>query len=182
MPRFTLALVAAAAAFAAATQAGAQPAPAPAPAAPAAVPDKMPFDIPYGMPISMEVAKKGVEAALAEATKRGWKMAIAAVSPSGDLTYFLKMDDTQLVSANIAPNKARAAARFRRQTKAFFDLMESGHPYVGALDPSVVASAGGIPVVIGGKLVGALGCSGGTGAQDAVVCQAGVDAIGGEKL
>ncbi|MBV9863009.1 MAG: heme-binding protein [Alphaproteobacteria bacterium] len=144
----------------------------------AAVPDKMPFDIPYGAPISVETAKRGVEAALAEATKRGWKMAISVVSPSGDLTFFLKMDDTQLASAAIAPRKARAAARFRRETKVFFDAMESGHPYVGALDPDVTASPGGIPIVIGGKLVGAMGCSGGTGAQDAVVCQAGIDALG----
>ncbi len=148
------------------------------PAAPAPVPEKMPFDIPYGMPISLEMAKKATEAALAEATKRNWKMAIAVVSPAGDLTYFVKMDDTQLVSADIARAKARAAARFRRETKVFFDAMESGHPFVGALDPSVVASPGGIPIVAGGKLIGGIGCSGGTGPQDAVVCQAGLNALG----
>jgi glc operon protein GlcG len=146
--------------------------------APAPVPAEMPFNIPYGMPIAMDTAKRAVDAAHAEAVRRGWKMAIAVVSPSGDLTYFLKMDDTQLVSADIAPNKARAAARFRRETKVFFDQMESGHPYVSQLDPAVVAAPGGIPIVIGGRLVGAIGCSGGTGAQDAVVCQAGVDALG----
>lgn len=147
-------------------------------AAPAAVPDKMPFDIPYGMPISMEMAKKAVEASLADAQKRGWKMAISVVSPSGDLTYYLKMDDTQLASALIAPKKARAAARFRRETKTFFDAMESGHPFVATLDPDVTGSPGGIPIVIGGKLIGAMGCSGGTGQQDALVCQAGIDALG----
>jgi uncharacterized protein GlcG (DUF336 family) len=145
---------------------------------PAAVPDKMPFDIPYGQPISMDMAKKAVDAAHAEAIKRGWKMAIAVVSPSGDLTYFVKMDDTQLASANIAPKKARAAARFRRETRVFFEAMESGHPFVGTLDPDVVGSPGGIPIVLGGKLIGAMGCSGGTGPQDAVVCQAGLDALG----
>ena len=110
---------------------------------PAGVPEKMPFDIPYGTPISMDMAKKAVEAAIAEAAKRGWKMAVAVVSPSGDLIYFAKMDDTQLISSDIAPKKARNAAKFRRETKAFFDAMESGHPYVATLDPDLVASPGG---------------------------------------
>jgi hypothetical protein len=96
---------------------------------PAGVPEKMPFDIAYGTPISMDMAKKAVEAAIAEAAKRGWKMAVAVVSPSGNLTYFAKMDDTQLISSDIAPKKARNAAKFRRETKVFFDAMESGHPY-----------------------------------------------------
>jgi uncharacterized protein GlcG (DUF336 family) len=152
--------------------------PLPAGPLPAGVPEKIPFDIPYGPPISMEMAKKAVEAAIADATRRNWKLAIAVVSPSGDLTYFAKMDDTQLVSTEIAPNKARAAARFRRETKVFFDLMESNHPYVAQLHPDVVASPGGIPIVVGGKLIGAIGCSGGAGSQDAVACQAGVDALG----
>lgn len=144
---------------------------------PPGVPEAMPFDIPYGMPISMETAKRAVEAAHEEAMRRGWKLAIAVVSPSGDLTYFLKMDDTQLASTEIAVNKARTAARFRRETRVFFEAMETGHPYVATLDPGVVASPGGIPIVIAGKLIGAIGCSGGTGAQDAVACQAGVAAV-----
>ena len=73
---------------------------------PPGLPEKMPFDIPYGPPISMDAAKRLVEASLAEATKRGWKMAVAVVSPSGDLTYFAKMDDTLLASADIAPRKS----------------------------------------------------------------------------
>ena len=144
---------------------------------PAAVPEKMPFDIPYGMPITMDVAKRAVEAAEADARKRGWKLAIAVVSPSGDLTYFLKMDNTQLASPTIAQNKARTAARFRRPTQLFFDLYESGHPYPGTLDPTLTASPGGIPIVVGGMIIGAIGCSGATGAQDAVVCKVGVDAV-----
>ena len=143
------------------------------------VPAAMPFDIPYGPPISMEMAKQAVEAAHTEAVRRGWKLAIAVVSPSGDLTYFLKMDDTQLVSSGIVPNKARTAARFRRATQVFFDAMQAGRDYVATLDPVVVASPGGIPIIVGGQLIGAIGCSGATGAQDAVVCQVGVDAIGG---
>jgi len=144
---------------------------------PAGVPEKMPFDIPYGVAISMDMAKKAVEAAIAESAKRGWKMAVAVVSPSGDLIYFSKMDDTQLISSDIAPKKARTAAKFRRETKVFFEAMESGHPYVATLDPDVVASPGGIPIVLDNKLIGGIGCSGGIGSQDAVVCQAGIDAI-----
>jgi uncharacterized protein GlcG (DUF336 family) len=142
-----------------------------------AVPDHQPYFIPYGEPISLDLAKRAVEAAQAEAARRGWKLAIAVTSPSGDLTYFLKMDDTQLVSAEIAPRKARTAVRFRRNTQIFFEQMETGHPYVITLDPDIVTAPGGIPIVIGGKLVGGIGCSGATGAQDAAACQAGVDAI-----
>jgi glc operon protein GlcG len=144
---------------------------------PPGVPEKMPADIPYGTPISLDLARQAVDAAFAEASKRGWKMAIAVVSPSGDLTYFVKMDDTMLASPTIAQNKARTAARFRRDTKGIFDLTETGHPYVMTLDPTLVASPGGIPIISEGKVIGAIGCSGGAGAQDAVVCQAGIEAL-----
>ena len=138
MSRLTAGFAAFAALMFSALVSAQQPAP-----LPAGVPEKMPFDIPYGTPISMDMAKKAVEAAIAEAAKRGWKMAVAVVSPSGDLTYFAKMDDTQLISSDIAPKKARNAAKFRRETKVFFDAMESGHPYVATLDPDLVASPGG---------------------------------------
>jgi uncharacterized protein GlcG (DUF336 family) len=144
---------------------------------PPGVPEKMPFDIPYGAPISMELAKKLVEASVAEATKRGWKMAVAVVSPSGDLVYFAKMDDTLLISADIAPRKARTAVRFRRDTKLFFDQVESGHPFVTTLDPDLVASPGGLPIIVEGKLVGGIGCSGGINTQDAWTCQAGINSL-----
>jgi glc operon protein GlcG len=141
------------------------------------VPDEMPFNIPYGDAISMETAKIAVESAAAEAARRGWKLAIAVVSPSGDLTYYLKMNDTQLASSEISIGKARTAARFRRETAVFYNAMENGHPYVATLHPDVVASPGGIPIVLNGMIVGAIGCSGATGEQDAVACQAGIDAI-----
>ena len=172
MSRLTAGFTAFAALMFSAQVSAQQPAP-----LPAGVPEKMPFDIPYGTPISMDMAKKAVEAAIAEAAKRGWKMAVAVVSPSGDLIYFAKMDDTQLISSDIAPKKARNAAKFRRETKVFFEAMETGHPYVATLDPDVVASPGGIPIVLGGKLIAGIGCSGGVGSQDAVVCQAGIEAI-----
>jgi uncharacterized protein GlcG (DUF336 family) len=151
-------------------------APAQAPLPPG-VPQNMPYFIPYGGPISLELAKKAVDAAHAEAVRRGWKMAIAVTNQGGDLVYFVMMDDTQLVSAEIAPRKARTAVRFRRPTKIFFDQMETGHPYVTSLDPDIVTAPGGIPIVIDGKLVGGIGCSGGAGVQDDVVCEAGLAAL-----
>jgi glc operon protein GlcG len=170
MRNLHVALLATCTALLFATPALAQPTPAP-------IPDKIPFDIPYGMPIGVDMAKRAVEAAQAEAKSRGWKMAIAVVSPSGDLTYFLKMDDTQLGSVVVAQNKARTAARFRRESEAFFNAMETGHPYVSTLDPTLTASPGGITIIVDGKIIGAIGCSGGAGSQDALVCKAGAAAV-----
>lgn len=149
---------------------------APAPAAPPAVPDAMPFDIPYGPAISLERAKQVGDAAAAEARKRNWKMSIAVVDIAGDLVYLQKLDNTAYSSSRIAEAKARSSAIFRRPTKAFFDAAESGHPYVMSL-PGVVAADGGIPIIENGKVIGAIGASGGTGAQDAVVSKAGADTV-----
>jgi uncharacterized protein GlcG (DUF336 family) len=144
--------------------------------APAAVPDAMPFDIPFGTPISLDHAKQIATAAIAEARKRNWKMAVAVVEPTGDLVYYEKMDGTQYASVEIAPGKARASAKYRRATKVFQDLANSGQPYIMSL-PGVIASEGGLPLVEGGKLIGAIGVSGGTSAQDGVVAKAGADTI-----
>ena len=149
----------------------------PAPAAPAAVPDVMPFDIPYGTPIALGRAREVTGAALAEAARRNWKMAIAIVDTNGDLVCFEQMDGTQLASTRIAPKKARAAARFRRPTQVFFEQMETGHPYVATLDRDVVGSPGGRLLVEGGKIIGAIGVSGGAGVQDDVIAQAGAALI-----
>lgn len=162
-------------------QAPAPTAPAPSqPTPPTAVPDQMPFDIPYGPSITVDRAAQIVAAAVAEAKKspRNWKLAIAVTDPNGDLVYFYKMDGTQNASASIAQGKARTAARYRRPSEAFFTAMQSpAGAYVSTLDPSIVASPGGIPLVEGGKLIGAIGCSGATGAQDAVACKAGAGMI-----
>ena len=144
--------------------------------APAPIPDAMPFDIPYGTPISLERAKQVGDAAAAEAKKRNWKMAIAVVDPSGDLVYFVKLDGTAYSSAKIAEHKARSAAIFRRPTKVFFDAMESGHPYVMTLD-GMIGADGGLPITESGKIIGGIGTSGGTGAQDAIVSKAGADTV-----
>jgi uncharacterized protein GlcG (DUF336 family) len=132
----------------------------------------------YGEPINFEQAKKATEAAMAEAKKNNWAMAITVVGPSGDLVHFAKMDNTQYGSIAISQRKARAAAIFRRPTKSFEDRVAQGGAGIAAMTlDGIIASEGGIPVVIGGKIVGAIGCSGATGAQDGQACQAGVNAL-----
>jgi uncharacterized protein GlcG (DUF336 family) len=134
--------------------------------------------MPYGETIKLEQAKKAADAALADATKRGWPMCIAVVSPSGDLVYFVKMDDCQYASIAIAQHKAKAAATFRRATVNFERLLGRGpfFSYLATLD-GVIASRGGNPIVVNGKIIGAIGVSGGSGAQDDVVSLSGVAAV-----
>jgi len=141
------------------------------------LPEKATF-MPYGEPIKLDQAKKAAEAALADATKRGWPMCIAVVAPSGDLVYFLKMDDCQYASIAIAQHKAKAAATFRRSTVNFERLLGRGpfFSYLTTLD-GVIASRGGNPIVVNGKIIGAIGVSGGTGSQDDAVSQTGVAAV-----
>jgi glc operon protein GlcG len=132
----------------------------------------------YGPPVTIDQAKKAVATAVAEAKKTPYLYTFAVVDPAGDLVYFEKMDSAPTSSNEIGIGKARTAATFKRPSKAFFDQMESGHPYVGQLDPRIVASAGGIPLMLNGKIVGAIGVSGGAnGLMDAVAAQAGVDAL-----
>ena len=141
-----------------------------------ALPEKHSYT-PYGETIKLDQAKKAADAALAESMKRGWAMCIAVVSPSGELVYFEKMDDCQYGSIAIAQHKARAAAKFRRPTLAFERLLGRGDyfRYLTSLD-DVIASRGGNPIVVGGKIIGAIGVSGGTGSQDEAISQAGVSA------
>jgi len=151
-----------------------------APAAPPAAggtADGIPFDVPYGTPINLETARKLIAAVEAEAVKHRWKFAITVVDTNGDLVHFARMDGAQLGSIGVSQGKARTAARFRRETRAFYNAFETGHPYVATLDPTIVASPGGYPLIEGGKLIGAIGCSGGTGDQDAAACKAGADLV-----
>ena len=177
MRRNTLAILAACAAVTICGQAQAQQ---PA-AAPAAVPDQMPFDVPYGNSITADRAADVVKAIVAEATKspRNWKFAISVVDTHGELVYFYKMDNTQYGSVTISQNKARTAARLRRPTQIFNTAMQAPTgAYIATLDsPPPTASPGGIPLIEGGKIIGAVGCSGATGDQDAVACKAGVDTV-----
>ena len=157
------------------TQAAAQ-----TPAAPPAAggtADGTGFDIPYGMDINIETARKVIAAVEAEAAKHRWKLQISVVDTHGDLVHFARMDGAQLASGHVSQGKARTSARFRRESRLFYNAFETGHPYVATLDPTLVASPGGYPLVEGGKLIGAVGCSGGTGDQDAAACKAGADLI-----
>jgi len=159
----------------------AQQSPAAAPAAVAAnpldtVPDKMPFDTPYGAPISLERANVIIGAAVTEARKHDWKLNVAVVDSGGNLVAFQRMDGAQLASIQVAEHKARASAMYRRETKVFENAIQGGNTYVLTLD-GVIGSRGGIPLVEGGRLIGAIGCSGATGSQDEVVCKAGVAAL-----
>jgi uncharacterized protein GlcG (DUF336 family) len=136
------------------------------------IPEKMPFSTPYGAPISAQRAQSLIQAAAAEALKKGWSMNIAVVDSGANLVAFLRMDGAQLASISNAEHKARTAARYRRPTKVFEDAVQkSDYKYVLSLD-DVIASRGGIPLTEDGKIIGAIGCSGGTGSQDEVVCTA----------
>lgn len=146
------------------------------PPLPEGVPAAMPFATPYGEAISYEMAKAAVEAALADATARDWRMAVAVVSPEGQLIYFARMDDTQWAGSDIAIRKARTAALFRRGTDTFATAATT-NPAIASLHETVVASPGGLPIVVNGEVIGGIGCSGAAGPQDAVSCRAGIAAL-----
>ena len=142
-----------------------------------AIPDKLPFGTPYGPPINLQRARAAIDAAIAEATKRGWPLNIAVVDSGANLVAFVRMDGAMLASIAISEHKARTAAKFRRPTHAFEDgIQKSGFNYLMTID-DVVASRGGIPLIENDQLIGAIGCSGGTGSQDEVVCTVGAATI-----
>jgi glc operon protein GlcG len=142
------------------------------------VPDKIPFDLPYGPPISLQRAQTAINAVISEANKRDWKMNVAVVDSGGNLVAFQRMDGAMLASIQIAEHKARAAALFRRETRVFENAIQiNNFNYLMTLD-GFIASRGGIPLIEDGKLIGAIGCSGGTDSQDEVVCKAGLALIG----
>jgi glc operon protein GlcG len=134
---------------------------------------------PYGAPIALEVAKKVAAPALAEASKNNWSMAVAVVDAAGDLVYFERMNATQAGSVEVALDKARSAARFKRATKAFQDMLASGGDGLRVFRiKGAVPVEGGVPIVIDGKIVGAIGVSGGTSPQDGQCARAGIEAMG----
>jgi glc operon protein GlcG len=141
-----------------------------------APPPAPPPPIPHGMPLTLEQAKRVADAAEAEARKNGWPMAIAIAEPTGALVYFVKMDGVQYASIKLATAKAETAAQYRRPTKMFTDALANGHLFFMTF-PGLCAAPGGLPLVADGKLVGAIGVSGGAGHQDDVVAKAGVDAL-----
>jgi uncharacterized protein GlcG (DUF336 family) len=130
----------------------------------------------YGASINLETARQVAAAAAAEARKNGWTVAVAIVDTAGDLVYFERADDTQVASSQVAQDKARTAVRFKRPSKAFEDALVGGrHAILGM--PNVIPLEGGIPLLIDGKIVGAIGVSGVTSQQDGVCAQAGVDVL-----
>ena len=125
------------------------------------IPEEIPFDVPYGRPISLEQAQAVIQAAVAEAKKRNWKMNIAVADSGGNLVAFERMDGAMLASIQIAQHKARAAITFRRPTKVFEDGINLMHlNYLLAFD-GIIASRGGIPLIDQGVIIGVIGCSGG---------------------
>jgi glc operon protein GlcG len=133
----------------------------------------------YGPAITLETAKKAAAAAMAEVRRNNWTMAVAVVDTAGDLVYFEKMDDTQVASVLVSQDKARSAARFKRPTKAFQDMLTAGGEGMRVLGiKGAVPVEGGLPITIEGKIVGAIGLSGGTSAQDGQCAKSGVDAVG----
>jgi uncharacterized protein GlcG (DUF336 family) len=132
----------------------------------------------YGTPVNSDTAKKAAAAAVAEAKKNNFTMAIAIVDPNGTLVYFEKMDNTQNGSAAIAVDKARSAALFKRPTKAFQDILAAGGEGLRILAlQGAVPVDGGFPIIVAGKIIGAIGASGGTSVQDGQVAKAGADAV-----
>jgi uncharacterized protein GlcG (DUF336 family) len=133
---------------------------------------------PYGPPISVESARKAATAALAEAVKNHWNMAVAVVDPNGTLIYYEKMDNTQIGSAQVSINKARSAALYKRPTKALQDALASGGAglRVMALEGAVPVE-GGVPLLSDGKIIGAIGVSGDTSDHDGICANAGAAVI-----
>ncbi len=133
----------------------------------------------YGFPIGLAAAKKVAAPAVAEAQKNNWAMAVAIVDIAGDLVYFEKMDATQAGSVTVSVDKARSAARFKRPTKAFQDMLAGGGDGLRVFRiKGAVPVEGGVPIVVDGKIVGAIGVSGGSSAQDGQCALAGLKALG----
>jgi uncharacterized protein GlcG (DUF336 family) len=133
---------------------------------------------PYGEAISLEWAKKAIAAAEAEAKKNQWPVAIAVVDGSGFLVAFQRLDNTQLGSVEVAIEKAKTSALFRRPTKAFEDTLATGAANLKVLKlPQALPIEGGLPIVHGGKIIGAIGVSGVKSTEDAQVATAGLEAL-----
>ena len=126
--------------------------------------------------LNLAGARVMAEVAEAEAVRNNWKVAIAVVDAHGELIFFLKMDDVQQGSVDIAQAKARTAARMRRPTKALDDAVVGGRLALLALD-GLLPLEGGVPVIHNGVVIGAVGVSGVTSAQDAQVAAAGIRAV-----
>jgi glc operon protein GlcG len=144
----------------------------------ATTPLKAQMPNPYGPSISLEAAKKPAAAALACARKNNWTMAVAIVDPGATLVYYEKMDNTQIGSSQVAINKARTSVQFKRPTKALQDALATGGLNLRILGiEGAVPLAGGIPLIVEGKIIGAIGVSGDTSEHDVICAQEGADTV-----
>ena len=133
----------------------------------------------YGANVNLDQARKAIAAAVADSRRQNLPMAIAVVDTAGQLVAFERMDNTQTASTAIAQDKATSAAMYRRPTKVFQDVLAAGGVGLRVLSlRGASAVEGGLPLVIDGKIIGAIGVSGGTSEQDGVVAKAAVDALG----
>jgi glc operon protein GlcG len=134
--------------------------------------------IPYGPAITLKQAKDVVSAAEAEAQKNNWPVVIAIVDTGGNLTMLQRLDNAQFGSVEVARQKAWSAAAFRRPTKVFQDAIASGGANLRLLSlPGAIPLEGGLPLVVNGQIIGAIGVSGVMSEQDAQIAQAGVDSL-----
>jgi len=132
----------------------------------------------YGLSINLDTAKKVAASAIIEARKNNWTMAVAIIDTGANLVYFEKMDGTQTGSVRVAISKGRSAVLFKRPTKAFQDMVAAGGEGLRMLRlEGAVPIEGGLPLLMDGKIVGAIGVSGGTSQQDGVVAKAGADTL-----
>lgn len=131
----------------------------------------------YGAPITIEQAKKIMAGAEAEATKNKWPVVITILDAGGNTVMVHRLDNAQWGSVDISREKARSAVALRRPTKVFQDLVAQGGANLRLLTIGYSVLEGGIPIVVGGKIIGAIGVSGVTSQQDAQTAQAGIDAL-----
>lgn len=133
----------------------------------------------YGPNVSLDQARKAMAGAIADARRQNLPMAIAVVDTAGQLVAFERMDNTQTASVQVAQDKAVSAAMYRRPTKVFQDVLAAAGPGLRVLTlRNANAVEGGVPLIVDGKIIGAIGVSGGSSEQDGVVAKAGVDAMG----
>ena len=131
---------------------------------------------PYGPEITLDNAKKIAAAAIVEAKKNNWNVAVAIVDNHGFLVYYERLDDTQTASPDIAIEKARSSAMFRRTTREMEDTVNKGRPSFLGIRSAMTVS-GGLPIISSGKIIGAIGVSGVTSDQDEQVAKAGLEGM-----
>jgi glc operon protein GlcG len=134
--------------------------------------------LPYGPNVTLEQARVVAAAAEAEARRNNWNVAIAIVDAGGQLVRFERLDNTQLASHDIARQKAWTAVAFKRPSKSFEETIGGGGAGLRVLGiEPLLPIEGGLPLVVDGRIVGAIGVSGVQPVQDGQVARAGADAI-----